>query len=592
MIGVRAARAESMAQRWPLLRLTLLAARWWRGLGLTLAAALINQGLTVGIPVVGALLIRQVATGHSFSDLTPYLVTLGVLTVAKPVVGWLEQWLTHHVSYGVLASLRADAYASLEPLAPAYTLERRSGDIVAMIMADIEVLEVYYSHTIVPATVTLVVPATVLIALGVIAPLAVVVLVPFLLLVIAMPIMGRRWGDSLAVDARARQGAVNAHLVDSIQGMKELVAFGQGEARTTEIHGMSLGLGAVQRRSSRLSGIVRGGTEWLMALGGLAVLVTAISLVTDGSIDRYRIPLVLVLSFAALGSVAGVAGVLSSLSSVAAAGRRYFTVLDQPVRVVERTDKLRGPVSPTVGFEHVTFGYRADQPVLRDVSFTVKPGETVALVGPSGAGKTTCVSLMLRFWDVDDGAIRVGDVDIRDFPLDELRSRVAVVQQDNYLFNTSIRENIRLAKPNASDEEVEGTAKAAEVHDFIAGLPNGYDTVVGERGAQLSGGQRQRIAIARAILKDAPILVLDEATSNLDSENEQLIRAAITWLMEGRATLVIAHRLSTIAAADRVVMVEDGRVVAEGRHADLAAGDGAYSRLIATQQQPTRADGT
>jgi ATP-binding cassette subfamily B protein len=223
--------------------------------------------------------------------------------------------------------------------------------------------------------------------------------------------------------------------------------------------------------------------------------------------------------------------------------------------------------------------------VLRDLSLHVRPGETVALVGPSGAGKSTCVNLLLRFWDPHKGTIRLGDIDLRDFPLDDLRQRIAIVQQDNYLFNTSIRENVRIGKPDATDDEIEVAARAANIHGFIVGLPDGYDTVIGERGAKLSGGQRQRLALARAFLKNAPILVLDEATSNLDSENERLIKAAVARLMTGRTTLIIAHRLSTILSADRVVMIDHGQVVASGRHADLVAVDGPYTQLIAAQRR-------
>jgi ATP-binding cassette subfamily B protein len=234
----------------------------------------------------------------------------------------------------------------------------------------------------------------------------------------------------------------------------------------------------------------------------------------------------------------------------------------------------------------VTFAYHPDEPpVLQNLSFHVQPGETVALVGPSGAGKSTCVSLLLRFWDPQEGVIRLGDVALHDFPLDDLRRRISIVQQDNYLFNTSIRENIRIGKPDATDEEIETAARAANIHAFIVGLPDGYNTVVGERGARLSGGQRQRLALARAFLKNAPVLVLDEATSNLDSENERLIKAAVSRLMTGRTTLLIAHRLSTILSADRVVMLDRGRVVASGHHADLVAADGPYAQLIAAQRR-------
>jgi ABC-type multidrug transport system fused ATPase/permease subunit len=290
------------------------------------------------------------------------------------------------------------------------------------------------------------------------------------------------------------------------------------------------------------------------------------------------------MAFAAFLPVMNVAVVARNLNQVAAAARRYFEVVDEPVLVLEHTRTSPGPVPPAIEFDAVTFTYHPDElPVLHDLSLHVRPGETVALVGPSGAGKSTCVSLLLRFWDPLKGTIRLGGIDLRDFPLDDLRRRIAIVQQDNYLFHTSIRENVRIGKPDATDDEIAAAARAANIHEFIVGLPDGYDTVVGERGTKLSGGQRQRLALTRAFLKNAPILVLDEATSNLDSENERLIKAAVARLMMGRTTLVIAHRLSTILSADRVIMIDRGQVVASGRHTDLVATDGPYAQLIAAQ---------
>jgi ATP-binding cassette subfamily B protein len=374
--------------------------------------------------------------------------------------------------------------------------------------------------------------------------------------------------------------------VDSIQGLRELIAFGRGDTRAEEVTAGSGRLGAAQQRYARFVGAVGGATETFVALGSFAVLLTGASLVAAGVIDRYQLPLILVMAFAAFLPVMNVAVVARNLNQVAAAARRYFEVIDEPVLVLERAGMSPRTVPPAIAFEAVTFAYHPDEPpVLRELSFHVQPGETVALVGPSGAGKSTCVSLLLRFWDPNQGAIRLGGIDLRDFPLDDLRRRIAIVQQDNYLFNTSIRENIRLGKPDATAEEIEAAARAANIHTFIVGLPHGYDTVVGERGAKLSGGQRQRLALARAFLKNAPILVLDEATSNLDSENERLIKAAVARLMAGRTTLVIAHRLSTIISADRVVMLDCGQVVASGRHADLVAAEGPYAQLIAAQRR-------
>ena len=232
----------------------------------------------------------------------------------------------------------------------------------------------------------------------------------------------------------------------------------------------------------------------------------------------------------------------------------------------------------------MSFGYDAGSGLaLRDVCLDVEPGRTVALVGPSGAGKTTCAHLLLRFWDPADGALTLAGRDLREFGLDHLREQISLVSQDTYLFNTTLRDNIRLGRPEASQEEVEEAAGLAHIHRFISRLPAGYDTVIGERGVQLSGGQRQRIAIARALLKDAPVLILDEATSHLDAINEELIHQAVARLVQGRTTLVIAHRLSTIRDADRIVVLDSGAVAEQGAHDDLLRANGLYANLVMTQ---------
>jgi ABC-type multidrug transport system fused ATPase/permease subunit len=232
----------------------------------------------------------------------------------------------------------------------------------------------------------------------------------------------------------------------------------------------------------------------------------------------------------------------------------------------------------------VTFGYRQDEPVLRDLSFTIAPGETVALVGSSGAGKTTCANLLLRFWDPVAGQVRIGGHDLRDLPLHEIRRLAGLVPQDAYLFNTTVRDNIRLGRPDAGDAEVESAARQALAHDFISDLPDGYDTLCRERGAAFSGGQRQRIAIARALLADPAILILDEAVSQLDAASERAVGEAMAAAQQARTTLVIAHRLSTIRAADRIVLLAGGTAVDTGTHDELLARSTVYRDLLAAQR--------
>ena len=275
---------------------------------------------------------------------------------------------------------------------------------------------------------------------------------------------------------------------------------------------------------------------------------------------------------------------------------RLFTLMDQqPIVQDTATEPPTGPVEPSIRFSKVTFRYRErdpkrgneesnQAPILIDLDFTLPAGKTVALVGSSGAGKSTILNLLLRFWEVDRGQIFIGDHEIHSFPLADLRQRIAVVSQQAHIFNTTIQENLLLGNPSASREEVEQAARSASIHDFISSLPEGYQTMVGELGNKLSGGQRQRIAIARAFLKQAPILILDEPTSSLDAETEKAIQDTIHRLMQGCTTLIIAHRLSTIISADNILVLDHGKIIESGSHEALIARQGAYARLFAYQQ--------
>src|SRR5918912_856880 len=329
-------------------RLALLVRPWWRGVGLNLTAALLNQGSGIALAVAGALLVARVATGARANELLPYLTALAVLTVAKAAFTWLDMWLAHNVAYGMLAWLRSSAYNALEPLAPAYTLKRRSGDVVSMATADIETIELFFAHTLVPAMVMVIVPLALLIGLAVVAWSLAVVLLPFLILVASLPLLGRRWVDPVAAEVRGEHGRVNAHLVDSIQGLRELIAFGRGEARAAEVTAGSGRLGAAQQCYARFVGAVGGATETCVALGSLAVLLTGASLVAAGTINRYRLPLILVMAFAAFLPVMNVAVVARNLNQVAAAARRYFEVIDEPVLVLEHTHTSPGMVPPAI----------------------------------------------------------------------------------------------------------------------------------------------------------------------------------------------------------------------------------------------------
>ena len=558
--------------------------RPWRGeLALTFLLGLAHHSSIIGLSVISALLVGQVITG---GELTVLLVLLGVFVPLAAFFTWAESWVAHDLAYRLLAEMRVDVYNKLDPLTPAYMVRRRSGDLVSIVGGDVELVEFFFAHTITPAFVAILVPAGVLATLAFVAWPIALVLSPFLLAVAISPFMAQKRSEGLGDELRSQLGDVHAHMVDSIQGMREISAFGQGPARTAEMVDNSWRFAHFQLRFLKERAFQIGFIEGMTALGGLAVLTMGAWLMIEGEISRPQLILSVILSVAAFAPISDIARTIKQLMETLAAARRLFVVHDEPVPVVDGpgVQAHENGLSPAISFDHVGFSYgHGEAQALHGVSFDVEAGQTVALVGRSGAGKTTCANLVMRFWDPGEGHVRLNGHNLRDYELDDLRRQIALVSQDTYLFNASIRDNLRLGKIEASDNEIEAAAQQANAHEFITAFPDGYDTLVGERGMQLSGGQRQRISIARAILKNAPVLILDEATSHLDAVNERQVRQALETLMAGRTTVVIAHRLSTIRDADRIVVLDNGHAVEQGSHHDLLASHGLYSQLVATQ---------
>jgi ABC-type multidrug transport system fused ATPase/permease subunit len=515
-------------------------------------------GLTLA--VVGTWLAgRTAATGTA--PLTTAATVLCGLAVLAAVMTWRESWVSHDLAYRLITTLRARVFDRLRVSLPDRAMPRRSGDLASVAFADVDRLEWLYAHTAAQVLTSAVLVAVTTTLSLLVTPWLLLVWVPFVAVTAALPWLFGRISARQGTELTEATAALNAELVDTVRGLGELSAAGALDRRTAELANHTDVLARVQARIGARTGVERAATDAALSLSAIGALaVCAADLDTVG---RTLAPVAMVLATAALGPIAQISDLLRNVGTLRAAGTRIAAVLDRVPAVHD--PRAPRPVPPSVTglvFDRVTFRYVADgPPALRDVSFAVRPGERVALAGPSGAGKTTCALLAVRMWDPDDGRISIDGVDLTELADGDLRAAISAVPQDPGLLAGTIATNVRLGCPDASDHDVEQAARRAGILDPRAGLPGGLDTPVGESGAGLSGGQRARVAVARALLVKPRVLILDEATANLDPDADEAITAALTEAGENVGILVIAHRPATIARCDRIVELREGRRV-------------------------------
>ena len=517
------------------------------------------------------------------------------LVITAAIVGtshYLEQFSGHYVAFVLLAKLRNMFYDSMEPLAPAKTAKLQTGDAIGRVMSDCERIEPFYAHTLAPVVSVVFVPIILLSYLWTIHPSLALTMGPFMVIITLVgPFVLTKLGQGGDREWREMQGKVNAYLTDSIQGIRDTVAFGYGDRRADEVAALGQKLQAGQERLFKADAMQRGFSEIIITIAIIATAWVAISLANQGLIDPLRdIPIVLAIAVTGFTTSLEFCNAYNDFRVSVVCARRFFELTDQKPDVVDLVTAGPGEVDPSIEFDHVDFEYDADddawsrdEKILKNLDLEIGAGKHFALVGPTGVGKSTIINLLMRYWDPQDGKVCIGDAKVQEFLLSELQDELSTVSQRSYIFNSTIGENIRMGKPEASQKEIEKVAAQANLLDWIKGLPDGIDTKVGERGSKLSGGQRQRIAIARAMLKDAPIVLLDEATSNLDVETEKDVLTALRRLCEGRTTLTIAHRLSTVVDADEILVMDRGHITEHGTHRELMDKQGWYAKMFEMQ---------
>ena len=526
-----------------------------------LAGQVIVHGLLTGVagmnvPVENMWLV--------FTPVKTILIVMVVIAVLRGLLHYVEQYCNHFIAFKLLAIIRHKVFAALRQLCPAKLEGRDKGNLISIITTDIELLEVCYAHTISPIAIATLTSAIMVIFIGRYHVLAgLLALAAYLMVGVVIPLWNGKRGSQKGMEFRTEFGELNSFVLDSLRGLDETIQYGQGENRKKQMTARSKKLSGMQKDLSHMEGAQRSFTNMVILLASFGMLALTIWLYARGSMGFEGILTCTIAMMGSFGPVVALSSLSNNLNQTLASGERVLSLLEETPLVEEIPETGNGVVTASVfsgaSAEHVTFAYESET-ILDDYSLKLEPGKITGIHGASGSGKSTLLKLLMRFWDVNAGSVSVDGVDVREIPTKHLRDMESYVTQETHLFHDSIANNIAIAKPGATREEIMEAAKKASIHDFIMTLPKGYDTEVGELGDTLSGGEKQRIGIARAFLHDAPLLLMDEPTSNLDSLNEGIILKSLKESGKKQTVVLVSHRTSTMNVADTVYEMENGRI--------------------------------
>lgn len=527
-------------------------------------AAAIVLGVTgylcaIFLTVLAGAGILQVMGIWKGTTLLTLFVSLAVIAVLRGILHYGEQACNHYIAFKLLALIRHKVFAVLRKLCPAKLDGRDKGNLISIITTDIELLEVFYAHTISPIAIAVLTSLIMEIfffryhvLIGLFA------LIGYLAIGAFVPMWNSRQGAQKGMEFRTRFGELNSFVLDSLRGLDETIQYGCGEKREAQMEQKSIELDAKQKEMKKLEGTQRGGTNVLILFFSFGMLFLTAWLNQRGEIGFDGVLLCTILMMSSFGPVVALSSLSNNLMQTLASGERVLSLLEEEPQIEEVSGQATAEFAD-INCENIDFAYEEEQ-ILKDYSISIPKGSRIGIHGKSGSGKSTLLKLLMRFYDVDSGVIRMGDRKLSGINTNELRDMESYVTQETCLFHDSIANNIAIAKPGASREEIVEAAKKASLHEFIESLPNGYDTLVGELGDTLSGGEKQRIGVARAFLHDAPLLLLDEPTSNLDSLNESIILRSLKKMGKDKTVILVSHRESTMAVAEKVYQMENGRI--------------------------------